>query len=48
MQGAFAGGFAIYNNGGRLRALNDPAAHLPNEVVQYAPLTKNITWVMQL
>ena len=48
MQGAFAGGFAIYNNGGRLRALNDPAAHLLNEVVQHAPLTKNITWVMQL
>ena len=48
MQGTVAGGFAIYNNGGWLRALNDPAAHLLNEVVQQARLTKNITWVMQL
>ena len=48
MQGTVAGGFAIQNNGGQLQALNDPAAHLLNEVVQHARLTKNITSVMQV
>jgi len=48
MQGTVAGGFAIQNNGGQLQALNDPAAHLLNEVVHHARLTKNINLVMQL
>ncbi len=48
MQGTVAGGFAIQNNGGQLQALNDPAAHLLNEAVQHARLTKNITSVMQV
>ena len=48
MQGTVVGGFAIQNNGGQLRALNDPAAHLLKKVVQHARLTMNITSVMQL
>ena len=47
MQGTIAR-FAIQNNGGQLQALNDPAAHLLNEVVHHARLTKNITSFTQL
>jgi hypothetical protein len=48
-RGTIAGGFALQNNGGQLRTLNDPAAHLLNKVIQPARLSKQPpTSVLQL
>jgi hypothetical protein len=46
--GTIAGGFALQNNGGQLRTLNDPAAHLLDEVIQPACLSKQPTSILQL
>jgi hypothetical protein len=43
-----AGVFALQNNWGQLRTLNDPAAHLLDEVIQPARLSKQPTSVLQL
>ena len=46
--GTIAGGFALQNNGGQLRTLNDPAAHLLDEVIQPVCLNKQPTSDLQL
>jgi hypothetical protein len=46
--GTIAGGFAIQNNGGQLRRMNDPAAPALNEVIQPARLSQGPKSIMQL
>ncbi len=46
--GTIGGGFALQNNGGQTHALNDPAAHLLEAIIQPACLSKKTMSLVML